>query len=204
MLVFSKVLRCSNWCVLECFGHTGPGERNDLQKVDRDRLVASDCSRRWSIKAGTDGACRCSAVEDLTGNWEDFKPFYWEVAGIQAQLIPLAMCFFLFLSLLEAGWLEEGDTRKRTPENPCRKAAQESQHSEGLFFPGILFSLLGSRSRAVTRVLCPAALERRVAEPGWVVLQHLQRQEGCKQWESFGSCRHVERTLLSHVAGKIK
>lgn len=116
MLVFSKVLRCSNWCVLECFGHTGPGERNDLQKVDRDRLVASDCSRRWSIKAGTDGACRCSAVEDLTGNWEDFKPFYWQVAGIQAQLIPLAMGFFLFLSLLSlAGW------KRETPENECQK-----------------------------------------------------------------------------------
>lgn len=61
---------------LECFGHVGPGERNKLEKAVRDRLVASDRSRRWAAEAGTDGECRCSVAEGLAGSWGDLRLFY--------------------------------------------------------------------------------------------------------------------------------
>lgn len=70
-------------CRLECFGPIWSGERSSLEEAVRDRLVVSDWSRRWSVKVGTDGVCRCSAAEGLAGSWETWDSFCEKLKGFK-------------------------------------------------------------------------------------------------------------------------
>lgn len=93
-------------CRLECFGPIWSGEMSSLEEAVRDRLVVSDWSRRWSVKVGTDGACRCSAAEGLAGSWETWGSFTKKLQefkhsrfflGWVFSFIIWKLCFYVFL-----------------------------------------------------------------------------------------------------------